>query len=69
MTIDVAKIYHAGDTDFIPEMKNIKDITVALVTIGGDNLTMDIEQASNMINTLKPTLAIPMPYDPEEKNT
>ncbi|HHE37719.1 MAG TPA: MBL fold metallo-hydrolase [Candidatus Cloacimonetes bacterium] len=67
LTIDGTKIYHAGDTDFIPEMKNIKDITVALVPVGGDNLTMDIEQASNMINTLKPMLVIPMHYDPEKK--
>ena len=31
------RIYHAGDTDLIPEMRQLKNINVALVPVGGDN--------------------------------
>ena len=62
LTINGARIYHAGDTDFIPEMDGIKDITAALVPIGGDRLTMDPEQAAALINSIKPLIAVPMHY-------
>ena len=52
------KIYHAGDTDFIPEMKSI-DVDVALVPCGG-TYTMTAKQAADAANTFKPKLLIPM---------
>ena len=60
LTIGDLRIYHAGDTDFIPEMKNLSNITVAMVPIGGDNLTMDPVRAASAINAIRPELAIPM---------
>lgn len=57
------RIYHTGDTDYIPEMKNIKNIDIAMVPIGGDNLTMNIEEAAKMVNEIKPDLVIPMHYE------
>jgi len=61
------RIYHAGDTDYIPEMSNIKNITVALIPIGGDNLTMNVADASILVNEIKPEIVIPMHYKVEKK--
>lgn len=65
LTIDGVRIYHAGDTDPIPEIERIKDITVALVPLDkdGGKLTMDTEQAATLINTIRPKLAVPMHYE------
>ncbi len=57
------KIYHAGDTDYIPEMKNLSNIDAALVPIGGDNLTMNAEEAARIVNEIRPTIVIPMHYE------
>jgi L-ascorbate metabolism protein UlaG (beta-lactamase superfamily) len=55
------RIYIAGDTDLIPEMKNyICD--VAIVPIGG-KYTMDVDQAAKAISIIKPKLAIPYHYN------
>jgi L-ascorbate metabolism protein UlaG (beta-lactamase superfamily) len=52
------KIYHAGDTDFIPEMQKI--ITdIALLPCGG-TYTMTARQAAEAANTFKPKVLIPM---------
>lgn len=56
------RLYHAGDTDLIPEIQNIKDIDIALLPIGGDNLTMNIEEAARMTNGIKPKVVVPMHY-------
>ena len=61
ITINNKRIYHAGDTDFIPEMKDLKDIDVALLPVGG-TYTMNAEEAAEAANTIKPKLAIPMHY-------
>lgn len=57
------RIYHAGDTDNIPEMKELSDLEVALVPIGGDNLTMNEVEAAKIINEMRPKMAIPMHYE------
>jgi L-ascorbate metabolism protein UlaG (beta-lactamase superfamily) len=52
------KIYHAGDTDFIPEMRKV--ITdIALLPCGG-TYTMTAEQAAEAANIFKPKVLIPM---------
>jgi L-ascorbate metabolism protein UlaG (beta-lactamase superfamily) len=54
------KIYHAGDTDFIPEMREI--ITdIAMLPCGG-TYTMTANQAAEAANVFKPKLLIPMHY-------
>jgi L-ascorbate metabolism protein UlaG (beta-lactamase superfamily) len=54
------KIYHAGDTDFIPEMREI--ITdIAMLPCGG-TYTMTAKQAAEAANAFKPKLLIPMHY-------
>jgi len=67
-TVDSVRIYHAGDTDFTPEMLSIKDISLALVPIGDDNLTMNVEDASDFINQKRPDYVVPMHYDMKERN-
>jgi len=62
------RIYHAGDTDFIPEMDAIKDITIAMIPVGGDNLTMNMEEAAKMVNKIKPDIVIPMHYELTSEN-
>ena len=57
------RIYHAGDTDYIPEMKQLNNIKVALIPIGGDNLTMDEDEAARMINEIMPEKVVPMHYE------
>jgi len=59
--INSSKIYHAGDTDFIEEMKSLKNIAVAMVPVGGF-FTMGPEEAAAAINAIKPGTAIPMHY-------
>lgn len=55
------RIYHAGDTDFIPEMRNLTDIDVAMLPIGG-TYTMDVKEAIQAANTIKAEVTIPMHY-------
>lgn len=67
-TIDSYTIYHAGDTDLIPEMSDLKDVDVALLPIGGV-FTMDIDEAVEAALTIKPKIVIPMhrrDVDPEQ---
>jgi len=53
------RIYHAGDTDFIPEMSNLGKIDVALLPVGG-TYTMNADEAAKAAFMIKPKIAIPM---------
>lgn len=57
------KIYHAGDTDFIEEMKDLKDLNLdfALLPIGG-TYTMDYKEAAKAANAIRAKITIPMHY-------
>lgn len=54
-------IYHAGDTDLIPEMKHLKDVDIAMLPIGG-TFTMNAGEAAKAAVAISPKLAIPMHY-------
>ena len=60
-------IYHAGDTDVIPEMQKLTGYKqqgkefIALLPVGG-RFTMTAEEAAEAADLIKPTLAIPMHY-------
>ena len=60
VTIDGARIYVAGDTDAVKEVKAVK-CDIALVPIGG-KFTMDAKKAAEFINTIQPSIAIPTHY-------
>lgn len=57
-TVEGTRIYHAGDTDLIPEMDQVK-ADVALLPVGG-TYTMDAVEAAQAANKIKPKVAIPM---------
>lgn len=59
--IDGKRYYHAGDTDLLDELKEIKDIFVAMLPVGG-TYTMDAESAAELANIIRPRYAIPMHY-------
>ena len=54
-------VYHAGDTDFIDEMKQLGKISVALLPIGG-TYTMDVDEAIAAANAIKADVTVPMHY-------
>ncbi|HUW43859.1 MAG TPA: MBL fold metallo-hydrolase [Bacillota bacterium] len=63
--MDDVIIYHAGDTDIIPEMQKLTGYKqpgkefVTLLPIGG-RFTMNAEEAAEAAKLIKPSLAIPM---------
>lgn len=58
VTMDNVSIYHAGDTDFIPEMKSVK-CHVALLPISG-TYVMNAEEAAKAADLIEPEVAIPI---------
>ncbi|MBR6034336.1 MAG: MBL fold metallo-hydrolase [Clostridia bacterium] len=60
--IDVNNLryYIAGDTDITEENKKVK-CDVALVPVGG-TYTMNAKEAAELVNTIKPKVAIPIHY-------
>ncbi|HUW19797.1 MAG TPA: MBL fold metallo-hydrolase [Sedimentisphaerales bacterium] len=52
------RIYYAGDTDLIDEMKGLGNIDVALLPVGG-TYTMNAEEAAAAVEHIKPKRAIP----------
>lgn len=52
-------VYHVGDSDFIPEMKDLGGVDVLLIPSGG-TYTMDTEDAAEATAAIKPKTAIPM---------
>jgi L-ascorbate metabolism protein UlaG (beta-lactamase superfamily) len=58
--IDGVRIYHAGDTDFIPEMKDFK-VDIALLPVSG-TYVMTAKEAVKAAVAIGPKLAIPMHY-------
>ena len=58
--IEGVKLYHAGDTDFIPEMKDF-DVDIALLPVSG-TYVMHSDQAARAAIAINPKLAIPMHY-------
>ncbi len=59
VTVDGMRIYHAGDTDAIPEMSDLGEIDVALLPVGG-TYTMNAEEAARAAEVIQPAIAIPM---------
>lgn len=60
VTVDGVRIYHAGDTDLIPEMASL-DVDIALLPVSG-TYVMTAEEAVEAAKSIKPKTAIPMHY-------
>jgi L-ascorbate metabolism protein UlaG (beta-lactamase superfamily) len=59
ITVEGKTIYHAGDTDFISEMKELGAIDVALLPVGG-TYTMENEDGADAAIAINPEVVIPM---------
>jgi L-ascorbate metabolism protein UlaG (beta-lactamase superfamily) len=59
VTVDGKRIYHTGDTDFIPEMADLEDIDIALLPVSGIYV-MTAEEAVEAAEAIQPEIAIPM---------
>lgn len=55
------RYYIAGDTDITEENRKVK-CDVALVPVGG-TYTMDFKEAAQLINEIKPKIAVPTHYE------
>ncbi|MBA7466817.1 MBL fold metallo-hydrolase [archaeon] len=53
------KVYHVGDSDYIPEMDELKDVDVLLIPAGG-TYTMDAEDAAEATIAINPKIAVPV---------
>lgn len=60
LELNGATIYHAGDTDHLPELEEIR-AAAAFLPIGG-TYTMDATEAAALVRGMAPELAIPMHY-------
>lgn len=58
--MDGVRVYHAGDTDFVPEMSGM-DVDIALLPVSG-TYVMTAEQAVAAAKAIQPKVAIPMHY-------
>ena len=58
--VEGIRIYHAGDADFIPEMKDF-EVDIALLPVSG-TYVMTADQAVEAALAIQPKLAIPMHY-------
>jgi L-ascorbate metabolism protein UlaG (beta-lactamase superfamily) len=54
------RVYIAGDTDLTKDAREVK-CDVALVPVGG-TYTMDAKKAAELVNIIKPEVAIPVHY-------
>lgn len=60
VTLEGVRIYHAGDTDRIPEMESFQ-VDIALLPVSG-TYVMTAEEAVEAARVMKPKVAIPMHY-------
>ena len=60
LTVNDTRIYIAGDTDRTPENESV-NCDIAMIPIGG-TFTMDAREAAELVNKIKPQVAIPIHY-------
>jgi L-ascorbate metabolism protein UlaG (beta-lactamase superfamily) len=58
--MDGTTVYHAADSDLIPEMQHIK-CDIALLPVSG-TYVMTAEEAAQAVAAIKPKIAVPMHY-------
>lgn len=59
LTIKGKRLYFAGDTDRIPEMKNLKNISIAFLPVSGTYVMTENEAVDAALD-IKPDIAVPM---------
>lgn len=61
LTIDDTRIYHAGDTERIPEMKNFT-CDIALIPLGQNYTMNSVEEAAEVVMDVQAGLVVPIHY-------
>ncbi len=61
LDINGTRIYHAGDTDFIKEMRDLKGLDAALLPIGG-TYVMSVDEAIDAGREINAKSTVPMHY-------
>ena len=61
VTLSGKTVYHAGDTDLIPEMEHLGTVDIALLPVSG-TYVMSAKEAASACKKIKPKIAIPMHY-------
>ena len=59
LTLAGVRVYHAGDTDLIPELSSLEKIDIALLPVSG-TFVMTPEEAAQAVDIIKPKVAVPM---------
>lgn len=57
--VEGKRVYHAGDTDQIPEMASLGPVDVAMLPVG-DTYTMGFDEAVDAAGVIKPKVVVPM---------
>lgn len=60
ITLNGVRVYHAGDTDSIPEMEGL-NVDIACLPVSG-TYVMTADEAAEAAKRIKPKIAIPMHY-------
>lgn len=60
LTVEGRRIYYCGDTDLIPEMKDLT-ADIVIVPVGG-TYTMTAEEAARAVDLIRPEAAVPIHY-------
>lgn len=55
------KLFHMGDTDFLPEYHKVEGLDILLIPIGG-KYVMTLQEAIAANNEIKPQISIPMHF-------
>jgi L-ascorbate metabolism protein UlaG (beta-lactamase superfamily) len=63
LTVDGERLYHAGDTDHVPEMADLASlrIDIALLPVSG-TYVMTADEAAAAARAIRPRVAVPMHY-------
>jgi L-ascorbate metabolism protein UlaG (beta-lactamase superfamily) len=66
VTIGEVRIYHSGDTSFIPEMTELKNIDIAILSVR-NHYMMNGKQVVEAISSFRPKVIIPIHWLPPEE--
>jgi len=66
LNLNGTRIYHSGDTDDIPEMKNLR-VDIAFLPISGRSV-MSTKKAADIANKFKPKIVVPIHWDSSRKS-
>lgn len=61
LELDGRTYYHAGDTDHVPELEEIRS-DVTFLPISGDPFVMSAQEAGGLAKVIGPSVAVPMHY-------